>query len=429
MTQVNNILSSRIANIARPAFYAFAAAALLSPAASSHAEVIDSEMMSSTATAAINAAQSPYAGGLREVQTHYEEIARQGGWPAFKTGASIKTGMTDSRVPTVRAILHLMGDYQPSTQDEMENAQLDAELTEAVKRFQMRHGLETDGAIGSRTQAALAVPVERRLAQLQATLERVNESPAGLEEKYVLVNVPGYQLSAVENGQTVFTSRVIVGATKHSSPLFDNEINAVSFNPAWNVPASIAAREIAAKERRNPGYISRAGFAMMDSSGGRVDPAEVDWESLGGRFPYRLRQSPGAGNALGKIKFNIPNDYNVYLHSTSSPKLFAKSDRALSHGCIRVERTRELAHFVMAGMEGWDEERIDKAYDSSTSRVVQLPEPVPVYLVYWTSWVDEIGAVHFSPDIYGKDARRVAELLENRKNNVDVASVEKKQEL
>ena len=342
----------------------------------------------------------------------YQVIAAAGGWPHVPPGPSIKPGYHDNRVPLIRVALHTMGDYTGELSD---STLYDADVQQAVARFQERHGQEPDGALGKRTLEQMNVPVELRIAQMQASLEQMQAMAEPQDERYVLVNVAGYYLEAVQDGTPVLISRVIVGDRKNPTPLFTNAITDVQFNPSWHVPKRIAAEEIAAKMRRDPDYLVRAGFTVTDSSGGSVDPSTIDWSQVSKKhFPYRIRQRPGEENALGKIKFNIPDDYDVYLHSTSTPKLFAKADRALSHGCVRVQQARALAYFLMQGMAGWDRTRIDQAYDGSASRVVRLENPVPVYLVYWPSWVDDANTVHFHPDIYDRMKSRSAELQDQQ---------------
>ncbi len=341
----------------------------------------------------------------------YKKIVENGGWPSFKIGKSIKIDAgKDDRIPVIRQILSIMGDYTNTQEQSPENSEiLDEELIEAIKHFQVRHGLEADGAIGSKTQAALLIPAEIRLAQLEATLERMRKMP-DLGEHYVLVNVPAFYLKAVDNNNTIFTSRIIVGTPKNSTPLFYQPITEVSFNPQWHVPDRIAREEFIEKIRSTPNYLEEGNYMVKDRNGNIVDGNDIDWENETGNN-YKFIQRSGEKNALGKIKFNLPNTNSIYLHSTGSPKLFAKTERALSHGCIRVEKARDLAYFVMSGLDGWNEERIDKFYDSSNSRIIRIT-PVPVYLVYWTSWVDETTKQpHFQNDIYGREKERISEIL------------------
>ncbi|MEQ1790459.1 MAG: L,D-transpeptidase family protein, partial [Rickettsiales bacterium] len=367
-----------------------------------------------------------YISTLETTINDYEKIAENGGWASFKIGKTIKIDEHDSRIPNIRKILTVMGDYKNEQNEDEQNSDsdvFDEELLEAVKYFQVRHGLDADGVIGMKTQSALAVPVEFRLAQMQTTLERIHEMP-DLGERYVLVNIPGFYLKAIDGNTTAINSRIIVGSQKNATPLFHRSITDVSFNPPWYVPERIARNELMGKLRTNPEYFRKGNYVVTDSDGEKVDTANIDWENQSGS--YRFVQRAGATSALGKVKFNLPNTNNIYLHSTGNPKLFSKTERALSHGCIRVEQARELAFFVMNGLTGWDEERIAKLYDSNKSKILPI-EPVQVYLAYWTSWVDEAtGKPHFSADIYGRDKKRVSELLsvilsKKESNDLEVA--------
>ncbi len=352
-----------------------------------------------------------YSLPMEQAISNYKKIVENGGWPTLKTGKTIKAGMKDPRIPTIRQILSIMGDYQPITAayDTTESAILDDVLAEAVKKFQTRHGLEADGDIGIKTQTALAVPARFRLAQLETTLEKMRAIP-DLGGHYILVNIPAFYLRAVDNNKTVLSSRIIVGKPQNSTPLFHQPITEVIFNPKWYVPDSIAKKEFIEKILSEPDYLDKGNYIVKTRDGKTVNHSEIDWQNASGD-EYKFIQRAGDNNALGKIKFNLPNTSNIYLHSTNSPRLFKKSERALSHGCIRVEKARELAYFVMKGLGGWNEERIDKFYDGSVSKMLKV-NPVPVYLVYWTSWTDgSSGQPYFYQDIYSRDEKRMAEIL------------------
>lgn len=340
-----------------------------------------------------------YINSLETVISDYKKIAENGGWPSLPNGKPIKMHAKDTRIPVVRQILSVMGDYH--LEYTVDSETLDEALVEAIKKFQIRHGLEADGAIGKKTQAALAVPVQFRIAQMQANLERMREMP-DFGERYILVNIAGYYLQAVDKNTTAITSRIIVGTPKNATPLFHSEITDVSFNPQWHVPERIARDELMEKLREDPEYFIKGDYMIKDHNGETVNATEIDWENHSGKS-YRFVQRAGDKNALGKVKFSLPDTNSIYLHSTGSPKLFNKPERALSHGCIRVEMARDLVYFVMENRNGWNEERISKLYDSSTSRIISV-EPVPVYTVYWTSWVDETTKrPYFYVDIYGRD--------------------------
>ena len=359
---------------------------------------------------------------LNSALDDYKQLAVNGGWEKFSVGKAIKIGASDARIPTARQILATMGDY--TGEQDLSSNVLDKNLSEAVKHFQERHGLEQDGAIGKKTQLALAVPVEARIAQMETSLEQMREMP-DLGNRYILVNVAGFYLKAVADNKTALTSRIIVGKPVHATPLFSRAITDVSFNPQWHVPESIVKNEFMGKLRKNPEFFNKGNFTITDPDGEKVDASNIDWENHGGSN-FRFTQRSGSSNALGKLKFNLPDTDNIYLHSTGSPKLFAKAERALSHGCIRVEKILELAYFVMNGMVDWNESKIAKMYEGNTSKIVSV-KPVQVYLAYWTSWVDEDSKQpNFYPDVYGHDKKRMAQLLQDNNDNHGKVSGEMK---
>lgn len=357
--------------------------------------------------------ENVYAESLKEAVNSYQKIVDDGGWEIFNAGKTIRLHDNDARIPALRKILTVMGDYEAGYEADYENHEntsevMDKKLKQAVEKFQSRHGLEIDGVLGAKTQSELKKPAEFRLAQLQETLEKM-EAMQELEERYILVNIPAFHLKAVSGKKTELESRIIVGSPKNATPLFNKPINAISFNPSWYVPPRIARNEIMEKLRLDPTYLERGNYMVKDSDGETVNASDIDWQNPP-QNNYRFIQRSGKGNALGKIKFNLPETNNIYLHSTSSPQLFNKSERALSHGCIRVEMAKELAEFVVDGMEGWSKEKVGKLYNSDNSKIMRVEE-VPVYLVYWTSWIDEkSGKVHFSKDIYNRNQKRIAEI-------------------
>ena len=325
----------------------------------------------------------------------YQDLAAQGGWPQMAEGAKITPGQHDARIGTIRQILIAQGDLPQASYpvDTYDTATVDG-----VKHFQDRHGIEADGVIGKSTQVALNVPASARVQQIAMTMERMRWMPRDLGTRYVLVNIPAYQLTAVA-GSNQLAMNVIVGKPDTKTPMFSKEITSVVLNPTWSVPAKIAMKEMLPKIRKNPEYLAHAGFSVIDSSGHAVSPESVDWAS--NSFGYTLRQDAGDGNALGKVKFTIPDSDNIYLHDTSNHNLFVRSDRDLSHGCVRLSDPRAMTQFVLTS-EGWSDQKIKTAYDSDASRTVTIT-PLPVHLVYWTAWVDSSGSTHFGRDIYDLD--------------------------
>lgn len=370
---------------------------------------------------------SPNSGqyqSLKNLLAKYRLLASNGGWPTFEEGKTIKPGMKDARIVSLRAILTMTGDLTADTtaytSDATDTLFSDG-LVAAVKRFQTRHGLEADGVMGASTQAALAVPTTARIDQIVATMERMRWLPTQLGNRYVMVNVPSFSLVGYADGKAQLNMRVITGERRNPTPLFSNEVREVSFNPTWGVPYRIAAKEMLPKIQNDPEYLVRAGYRVTDSDGEVVDPLSVDWDQVSSsNFGYRLRQQAGRGNALGKIKFMLPENENIYLHDTSTPKLFAKAERALSHGCIRLENPRAMAHFVLEAQEGWTAEKVDKFYDGSDTRTVRI-EPVPVHMTYYTAYVDESSDTpYFFDDVYGLD-HKVTAAISRTVNDIQLA--------
>lgn len=338
---------------------------------------------------------------LRQALATYRELASKGGWPQVPNGDAIKPGEESDRVPALRARLAATDGAAPAAPGANEKL-YDPALEEAVKRFQQRHGLEPDGVIGTRTVLQMNIPVEDRVRQIVANMERWRWMPEDLGQHYIIVNIAGFELRRVR-GKVEEQMRVVVGKPYHRTPVFSEKMTYVELNPYWNVPPSIAIKEELPKLKSNPGAAASRGFEVV--SGDRViDPRSVDWSRYSRtNFPFQLRQRPGSGNALGRVKFMFPNRFNVYLHDTPARTLFAKAERAFSHGCIRLARPLDLAEQVLAGEPGWDRKKIDAVVASQERTVVTLSQPIPVHITYATAWLGTSGSVHFAADIYDRD--------------------------
>jgi murein L,D-transpeptidase YcbB/YkuD len=234
-------------------------------------------------------------------------------------------------------------------------------------------------------------------------------------ERYVFVNLADFELKVVDGPRTVFDTRVVVGAPYHRTPVFSDEMSYVEINPYWNVPSSIARNELVPKILEDPGYLAANSFELLNGwseSAQALDPQTIDWSTITpDAFPYRLRQGPGPGNALGRIKFMFPNRFNVYLHDTPARSLFAKDQRSFSHGCIRVENPEQFGAFVLAGQPDWSLDELHAAIAGGQRMVVALERPLPVHITYLTAWVNKDGTVHFRRDVYGRDETLAAALL------------------
>jgi murein L,D-transpeptidase YcbB/YkuD len=359
----------------------------------------------------------PYTGysGLRQALADYRRIAAAGGWPVLAEGPGLRLGDENPAVARLRERLQISGDLQDASPVLVPNA-FDAPLEAAVKRFQHRHGLATDGVVGKQTRQALNVPVEQRIAQLMINMERWRWIPSDLGLRYLLVNIADFSLTMVDEGRVRGTMRVVVGRNYRKTPVFSGTMTYLEFNPFWNVPRRLAVEDILPRVKRDPGYLEREGiriFSGWSEDAVMLTPNEVDWASLSKNyFPIRLQQAPGPKNALGRIKFMFPNPHAVYLHDTPAKGLFNRVSRDFSSGCIRVEDPATLAEFVLDGTAGWDRKTITERLGDGEHRIVRLQRPIPVHLLYWTAWADADGTVFFREDIYGRDAPLMRALRE-----------------
>lgn len=329
-------------------------------------------------------------------------VQRDGGWPQIEPGPTLREGDDDLRVAALIRRLELAGDLERGSA-----TRFDAALTAAVERFQARHGLAADGAVGPATLRALNEPVEARIDRIRVNLERWRWLPESLGERYVLVNIAGFRLDVIEHGESTLDMRVVVGTPYRRTPVFSGNISYLVLNPYWEVPTRIAVQDKLPLIKSDPDYLARQGYSVLQGWGSdeqRIDPATLDWSVVTARnFPYRLRQAPGPYNALGRVKFMFPNKFSVYLHDTPARELFARDARTFSSGCIRLEAPLDLAEHLLADVPGWSRDAIDRAVESGSERVVVLPNPVPVHLLYWTAWIDADGTRQFRDDIYGRD--------------------------
>jgi murein L,D-transpeptidase YcbB/YkuD len=335
---------------------------------------------------------------LREALARYRRLGEDGGWPAVPPGPALGPGDETERGAAVRERLRREGDLDAALPSPGRSP--DAALTDAVRRFQRRHGLLVDGVVGPRTLAALNVPVADRIAQLRRAMERVRWLPRDLGRHYVLVNTAGFELSVLEDDRTVLGMRIIVGTPDQSTPSFAAALRTLTINPYWNVPRRIVRDRLVPRERRSPGYLAARGFRVRDPGTGQW--REPDAGSLAGGVP-QLRQEPGPGNLMGRLSFGFPNPFDVFLHDTPDRGLFEREVRACSEGCVRIEHAMALALHTLRRAPEWTEERIQQEIDALRHQVLPLPEPMPVYVVYLPSWADKDGLVHFRPDHYGRE--------------------------
>jgi murein L,D-transpeptidase YcbB/YkuD len=350
-------------------------------------------------------AQQGY-GRLKTALIVYRGLAERGGWPVIPGDGRLEKGMKSDRVPVLRSRLKVTGEM-PATADGTSDL-FDEAVEEAVKKFQLSHGLLDDGIVGTRTLRAINVPVQKRIRQIELNLERWRWLPQNLGNPYIMVNIAGYGLEVVENESPVLTMKIVVGTAFKKTPVFSGKMTYIEMNPYWNVPHSIATEETLEKIRKNQDFFARENMRVFTAgqNGEEVSPTTIDWSQHSeNNFPYRLRQEPGPRNPLGRIKFMFPNKHSVYLHDTSDPQLFRRERREFSHGCIRIEKPMEMAAFVMRGSKEWTIEKIKAVLKTKETTVANLPKPIPVHILYFTAWGNGDGTTHFLEDIYRRDER------------------------
>jgi murein L,D-transpeptidase YcbB/YkuD len=349
--------------------------------------------------------QTPNYARLKALLAQLRQEAAAGGWATVPAGPEPALGKAGPNVAALRHRLVETGDLLPAA---AMGDVFDAPLAAALRQFQLRHGLDVDGRLGKRTLAALNVPVGQRIAQAIVNLERRRWLPDEPGRRYLLVNLADFELKVVEDERTVFTSRVVVGDLFHQTPIFSRPMTYLVLNPTWNVPPSIAVKEILPKIRQDPGWLARNDYRLLagwTADAATVDPRHVDWKSVGPRrFPYKIQQMSGPRNALGRVKFMLPNPYDIYLHDTPAKSYFERSVRAFSHGCVRVADPWGLARLLL-GPQGWDQARIDAAVKAGKEQIVRLARPLPVDITYLTAWVNKDGTINYRDDVYGRDAK------------------------
>jgi L,D-transpeptidase YcbB len=360
--------------------------------------------------AVLTQVEPPYPGyrlTLEAVQNYRKLAEEDTGQPFPAIKKIVAPGQVYAGAPRLARFLRLVGDLPVDASIPAGQTLYQGALVDAVKKFQDRHGLTPDGRIDTRTLEELNVPLDRRVRQIQLTLERWRWLPPEYGESPIVVNIPGFRLRAYDsNFHIAVTMKVVVGkAYDHKTPIFMSSMQSVIFRPYWEVPESIARAEIIPAIKHDPKYLAKQEMEIVDKSGRVVATDMVTANMLEEiyRGELSVRQKPGPDNALGLIKFEFPNKYSVYMHDTPARLLFSQSKRDFSHGCIRLEKAAELAAWVLRGNPGWDGNRIRAAMAGDKTLQVKLERPIPVLIVYGTVIVLEDRIVHFYDDLYGQD--------------------------
>lgn len=341
---------------------------------------------------------------MEQAIARYEAIVNKGGWPLIPGTRMLRPGDDDERVAYLRRRLMATGELPRSAS--YNDYAFDSAVEQAVIRFQENNGLRTNGRVDQPTLAALNMTAEERLAQLKLNHGRILELVRQpLEERYVLVNIPAFQLEAVERFQTVLRHRVVVGRSGRETPTLKATIRNINFFPYWRVPDSVAQLDVFPRLVNEPDYLAKERIRVLsgDFNGPEVDPTAIDWSQASARV-IKLKQDPGPQNALGLVRIDMQNEHGVYMHDTPMKALFQQRARAFSAGCVRVQDVFQLVEWILRYEPGWERPgQVQAVLDQGQALDIQLSRPIPVYFAYITAWAEPDGRISFRPDIYRRD--------------------------
>jgi murein L,D-transpeptidase YcbB/YkuD len=344
---------------------------------------------------------------LKEKLVEYREIAKKGGFPTIvNPKKSISITEKDSSLLAVKHYLFLTLDLKENDKSTL----FTDPLAKAILNFQNRMGLPENGKLNTQTITEMNKPIDFRIKQIMLNLERLRWIPTEMENKFLLVNIPEYKLHIIEDKKSVWTSNVVVGKDVKQTNIFKGNISKIMLNPYWNIPNSIIRNEIIPNIKKNSNYLAKNNMEIL-SGATLIDPSTINWNKYKGNVPFVIRQKPGEENALGKIKFLFPNNFNIYLHDTPSKGMFSESKRAFSHGCIRVENPMKLLKYFIQNDSSLNPEKLDSIFKTNKEYGITIKPSVPVYIVYFTSWVNENGLLNFRNDIYNLDKQLSSEVF------------------
>ncbi len=350
---------------------------------------------------------------LKKALAGYRKLETMGGWEGFSTNLpKLEKGMRHPDVSLLRkrlAVTQGYIDFNPGDED-----LFDQPLHDQVIVFQQRNGLEADGVVGKATVEALNIPIGERIRTIEANLERWRWISDDLGDRYIRVNAADFELRAIENDEQAFQTRAIVGSNKRQTPVFSAIMKYMVLNPEWVVPPQILKLDVIPDIIKDSAYLVKKNMKILRMDGSEVEPSSIDWKHASAdRFPYMIRQDPGEGNPLGKIKFMFTNEYDVYIHDTPSRGLFNRNIRSFSSGCVRIDNALELAEYLLRDDPYWIPERLQEAIDKGQKRTIVLKNPVPVHILYLTAWADDKGTAYFGKDIYDRDGQLISALKQD----------------
>ena len=321
-------------------------------------------------------------------------------WPAILTDTIVKPGESNQIIPEIRKRLIKL--RYPLSDSISVNYDIDFE--KRLKSFQADWGLNADGIIGKGTLLALNSKPLKLINQLKVNMERFRWLPLKVTEKYIMVNIANYRLLMIDGADTLISMRVVVGKEYRETPVFNARMTYIVFSPSWTVPPTILKNDVIPELKKGSDYLTKKNMKILRSDGSEILYKEINWENISrNNFPYMVRQIPGSDNALGKVKFMFPNSNNIYIHDTPTKGTFARDDRAVSSGCIRIEKPFELAELLLYDLPEWTSAQIHNSMQQKKEQTVRLKTPIDVILLYLTAWTDGNGRVQFRKDIYGHD--------------------------
>ena len=372
----------------------------------------------------------PLYRNLKQTLDVYMNIARNGGWPIIPLPRSLKRKADYSHyLSLLQQRLLLTGDLYPA--ESSSPHVYDEALKKAVRRFQKRHGLKADGMISLATLKEMNVPVDKRIQQITLNLERLRWLPEDIGNRYIFVNITDFELKVFQDDRVVMDMPIVVGKQKQRTSVFSGKMTYIELNPYWNIPKTIAAKEILPTVQKDPTYLAKKRIKVIEyrrRQEQEVDPAAIDWSKIHpDKLRYSFRQDFGPGNALGRIKFMFPNKFDIYLHDTPERHLFKRTQRTFSHGCIRIAQPIDLAEYLLKNENGWNRKKILAEIGKGKRQVLKLQYPIDVHILYLTTWTDHQGTVQFRNDIYQGDAI-LFQALNEAPRTIDPAEVSRPKE-
>ncbi|MFL5201117.1 MAG: murein L,D-transpeptidase [Microvirga sp.] len=331
---------------------------------------------------------------------YYRNIAARGGWQPVQGVQGLRVGSKSPAVVALRQRLIITGDLDPAAG---ESPIYDSYVEAGVRRFQARHGISSTGTVTAPTVAAMNVPVEMRIRQLEINVARLRTLASGLTNKYIVANIPAALVETVEGGVVHTRHAAGVGKIDRQSPLLNSKVVEVNFNPFWTAPASVVKKDLIPKMQKEPNYLTENKIRIFNAAGQEVPSSQINWFS-DEATRYRFRQDPGGDlNSMGFVRINIPNPHGVYMHDTPSKGIFGDDFRFVSSGCIRIQNVRDYIEWLLKDTPGWSREQIDATFKSGERIDARLAQPVPIHWIYRTAWATPDGLVQFRDDIYNKD--------------------------